>query len=169
MTAFRPDPKNIRPKKPKYNLRAQAKKKAKMNQDVDSGKIMQHSEGKRAIKRKKATGEYALFEMIWNTRPHHSELSGIPISYPHPSNFVHVLAKGQGKYPLFKLFEQNIVILTEFEHHLYDNGTEGQRNTYAKECAEMGHECDWNRLGKLALFLKNQYQTLEKVCHDQQQ
>lgn len=70
---------------------------------------------------KKPTGEKPMFENIWNSRPHKSEISETPIPEPSPFNFLHVIPKGQNKYPKFKLYEKNIVLGTYDEHHIWDN------------------------------------------------
>lgn len=91
---------------------------------------------------KKPTGEKVLFECIWNTRPHKSQLSGKKIPYPRPGNFAHLLPKG--KYPELRLVDINIVLLTTYEHFLFDQGTEEQRKKYAEE-----NHCDWGVIEKL--------------------
>ena len=70
---------------------------------------------------KKPTGEKIVFEQIWNTRPHKSQISGEPIYDAQPHNFMHILAKGQNKYPKFILLKENIVLATYEEHFLWDN------------------------------------------------
>lgn len=70
---------------------------------------------------KKSTGEKIVFEQIWNERPHVSQISGEPIREAKAINFMHVLAKGQNKYPKFKLLKQNILLVTDQEHHYWDN------------------------------------------------
>lgn len=69
----------------------------------------------------KNTGQSVVFEQIWNTRPHKSQISGEPIYDATPSNFMHILAKGQNKYPKFILLKENIVLATAEEHFLWDN------------------------------------------------
>ncbi|MES3018161.1 MAG: hypothetical protein V4721_10290 [Bacteroidota bacterium] len=76
---------------------------------------------KKYIFKKKPTGEKAVFEEIYEERPHASQVSGNPILYPTPSNFLHVLPKGKNKYPLFKLNKQNIILGTDDEHYLWDH------------------------------------------------
>lgn len=72
-------------------------------------------------KKKEPTGEKAVFQAIWNKRPHKSQISGEKIHDGKAVNFLHVLAKGQNKYPDFKLEEENIVLGTEEEHYIWDN------------------------------------------------
>ena len=52
-----------------------------------------------------------------------SEISGERIDDPTPANFAHILAKGQSKFPLFKLYEKNIMLMTFEEHDAWDNGS----------------------------------------------
>jgi DNA-directed RNA polymerase subunit RPC12/RpoP len=106
---------------------------------------------------KEPTGEKVMFEMIWNEREHKSFLTEQSLEgyFGHESwfaLFAHVLSKAQNKYPKFKLYKKNIVLLTPFEHHLLDHGTEKQREDYAKE-----YNCDWNKIYKLKEELKNEY------------
>jgi len=90
----------------------------------------------------KPTGEAVLFNTIWNTRPHKSQLSGKPIHEARPGNFAHIVAKG--KRPDLRLFENNIILLTIEEHSLLDQGTIKQREAYARE-----HNCDWSLIDKM--------------------
>ena len=77
---------------------------------------------------KKATGEKEVFKMIWDERPHRSQISGKVISEATPTNFLHVLPKAKNKYPEFKLLKQNIVLGTAEEHRLWDEERESIRD-----------------------------------------
>lgn len=81
----------------------------------------------------KTTGERALFDAIWSMREHTSYLTGKKLDcYSETfylNMFAHVLPKG--KYPDFRLFDKNIVLLTPEEHYLLDFGTEEQRQRYS--------------------------------------
>jgi hypothetical protein len=90
-------------------------------------------------------------------KPIVSFISGIPIYIPVSGNFMHILAKGQGKYPEYKFSRPNVVLGTEFEHHLFDNGTEDQRQRYAAEMALKGVTVDWQKLYDLRDELKLKY------------
>jgi hypothetical protein len=90
---------------------------------------------------RKPTGEMAFFETLWNVRERVSFLSGKPVSFS-PSTFAHVLPKS--KYPKLRLYDRNIIFLTQEEHTLLDAGTKEQRERYAKE-----YLCDWNSIYKL--------------------
>lgn len=94
------------------------------------------------------------YEEIWSERPHKSFISGEPILFPAPSNFLHVLAKGQNKYPKFKFYKKNIVLGTEYEHFLVDNGHDGLRKAYEKK-----YPGCWDNLGKLKEELLAEYAT----------
>ena len=98
----------------------------------------------------KTGGQKALFEMIWNTRERKSFISGLPITEPKASVFAHVIPKG--KYPRFRLYEKNIVLLTHDEHTLFDFGTEEQREQYARLTG-----ADWNKLYNLREELLREY------------
>lgn len=108
-------------------------------------------------KPKEATGEKILFETLFATRKHTSFISGLKIDDISHSNCAHVLAKGQNKYPKFKLLDRNIVFLTVLEHHLYDNGTIEQRQKYAEQMIKVGVVVNWKKLYDLRDELKNEY------------
>lgn len=59
-----------------------------------------------------------LFEYIWETRPHVSDVSGLPLlpkgHFKHHWQFAHVLAKGH--YPSYKLNPDNIMLMLPEEH-----------------------------------------------------
>lgn len=84
---------------------------------------MSYSKPKQSpIKKKipKATGELALFQAIWNTRPHICQVSGNPIKEFDVRCFMHVLSKKA--YPAYRLFDKNILLVTPDIHHEYDCG-----------------------------------------------
>lgn len=106
---------------------------------------------------KPPTGEKEVFEMIWGEREHVSFLSGEPLSAYEGhdswfSLFAHVLSKAQNKYPRYKLYKKNIILLTPFEHHLLDHGNSDQRKKYAEET-----KCDWSTIFNLEEELKDEY------------
>lgn len=59
-----------------------------------------------------------LFNYIWETRPHVSELTGKPLLPPNALKwhwqFLHILSKGS--YPKYKLREENIILALPEEH-----------------------------------------------------
>ena len=106
----------------------------------------------------KSTGQQDIFFQIWESQPHISFISKINILEPLASVFVHVLAKGMNKYYKFKLYRPNIVLMTPEEHHLYDNGSEEQREEYAhKMLTEHNVVVNWDKLYRLAESLKDTY------------
>lgn len=112
------------------------------------------------------TGEGILFKTIASTRKCVSFVSGQDIAkidgFIGINNFIHVLPKGQNKYPLFKLYEKNIVLGLWKEHDLYDKGTEEQRQKYAKEMLEdYGVIVDWDKLYALREELLQEYKLLK--------
>jgi len=74
-----------------------------------------------------------VFEEVWEESGHRSFLSGEYIRECTKSNLSHVLAKGLNKFPEFKYYKKNIVVLTMMEHHLFDNGSAEQRRKYGEE------------------------------------
>ena len=101
-----------------------------------------------------------MYYEIWQEREHISFLSGKSLESYFGTDyfrnmFAHVLAKGQNKYPRFKTYKKNIVLLTPYEHHLFDNGTIEQRQKYADETG-----CDWGKLYDLMNGLKDEYKRL---------
>jgi len=108
-------------------------------------------------KPREATGEAILFQALFTTRKHISFISGLPIENINHCNCAHVLAKGQNKYPKFKLLDRNIVFLTGEEHDLYDNGTEDKRREYEAFMHNHGLECNWKKLFDLRDELKKEY------------
>jgi hypothetical protein len=107
--------------------------------------------------KKKPTGEKIVFEQIWEEREHKSYLTGDSLDKYVQSDlwynlFAHVLAKG--KYPKYRLFKKNIVLLTPTEHRLLDQGTSDQRKKYADETG-----CNWNKIFELKDELYEEYKT----------
>ena len=108
---------------------------------------------KELSKKKKPTGEKAVFQLIWDKRPHKSQISGEPIREAKAINFLHVLAKGQNKYPDFKLEEENIILGTEEEHFIWDN---------ARHLIPKGHK-GWERMIEKEKLLKEKYRLLQQL------
>jgi hypothetical protein len=111
---------------------------------------------------RKQAGEAKLFDEIWDERPHFSFISGLPIFIqPHTAFwyncFGHVLSKAINKYPKYKLYKKNIVLLLPDEHLLYDMGSTYDRDRYHDKLAVHGVFCDWNKLFELKEQLKKQY------------
>lgn len=90
----------------------------------------------------KVTGELNLFKEIWGERPHISQLTGRPLKYFDVKYFAHIIAKS--KWEVGRLLKSNILILHPEEHNLLDQGTQKQRDEYAKKW-----NCDWNFIEEL--------------------
>jgi len=71
------------------------------------------------------------------------------------SLFAHVLAKNQGKYPYFKLYLKNIILLLPIEHTLLDQGSGKNRIDYAKR--NLPKKVDWGRIDVLRDELIEEY------------
>lgn len=111
---FSPDPKPPKKEKKKYFLKRTPIKK----------------------KVKKATGELEVFKMIWNERPHRSQISDEPLLFFDVWNFAHILPKKN--YEKLRLLKENIVLMTREEHKKYDFGstTNDKRFDWVREKAE---------------------------------
>ena len=90
--------------------------------------------------------ETEVFQHVWDTRPHMSFISGRGIPEFDYKCFAHILSKKQ--FPAFRFNPENIVLLTVYEHGLYDQGTAGRR---------LGYPADWKALNDLAIKLKIEY------------
>lgn len=97
---------------------------------------------------KKPTGEREVFEKIWAERPHCCQVTFEPIPGT-PTNFAHVLPKGMNKYPKFKLNPQNIILMSEGSHYLWDHNRKAILN-----------DPDWTWVFELEASLKEQYKLL---------
>ena len=107
-------------------------------------------------------GEAELYKIIWDSNEHKSFLSGRPINLIEGSSFwfnvfAHVLAKGKAKYPKFRLYSKNIIMLLPEEHFLLDHCPEEERKKYAEL-----HKCDWNKVYNLRDSLIEEYKTIFK-------
>jgi len=100
--------------------------------------------------KRKPTGEAELFAEILNERGRKSEISGTPLYHVGPENFIHILAKGQNKYPRFKLLKRNIVIGTAEEHREYDFGLHEKLRKLP----------EWKRIFELREQLIDEYKNL---------
>ena len=100
------------------------------------------------------TKEMQMFVDIWQNGPHVSLISGLPISYMNPKNFAHILPKGLNKYPHYKLNPENIALLTDEEHDVFDNGDITDREKYKRRYPQT----NWDKLYKLKDRLTKEYQ-----------
>lgn len=106
-------------------------------------------------------GEKALFKILWMLSNKKSYLSGLYLrdfeGTPFFWNcFAHVLAKNLSKYPYFRLYMKNVILLTPGEHALLDHGTEKAR----KEYTEKYPNADWSKIDNLKEELLSQYKSL---------
>ena len=107
-----------------------------------------------------------LYHKIWMERERVSFLTGEPLEYTYSTwlnMFSHCISKGKFKKFAFK--EENICLLQPIEHHLFDNGSDSQREKYKEEMAEKGIVVDWNKLFELEKKLWHQYKELDPSCH----
>lgn len=91
----------------------------------DEKKFSPPKEKKKLSKRREPTGELPLFREIYTERGGKCQITGVPLEF-HPSIFAHILPKGQGMFPRFKLYKPNIYLVQFRIHDLYDHGTEEQ-------------------------------------------
>jgi hypothetical protein len=109
--------------------------------------------------------EIMLFRMIWLRSNKRSFLTGLFLrdyeNSPLWANmFAHVLAKGQNKYPYFKYYARNIILLTPAEHGLLDQGTEEQQISYALDVEQASggkNTAAWNKIKELETELITEY------------
>jgi len=109
-------------------------------------------------------GESELFDIIWEQNEGKSFLTGKTIYIKQHSPlyyncFAHVLAKGLAKYPHFRLYSKNIILLTPDEHALLDQSSADKRFQYG-----IDNNCRWSKVLKLEEELKQEY--LEKIKSD---
>ena len=102
-------------------------------------------------KQLKPTGEAALFETIWNTRPRISFINGESLQSFTVDKFAHVLPKGV--YKLWKLNEKNIVLMTVGQHH--------RQHNVARSILEKEHP-GWIKFFKLQDELREEYNRIFK-------
>ena len=102
--------------------------------------------------------EWVAFRMLWSYMDKRSYLSNLFLrdffGGPYFLNcFAHVLAKAKNKYPHFRYYLRNIILLTPGEHTLLDQGTVEQRESYAKKV----ETADWSTIGVLKESLLQEY------------
>ena len=90
-------------------------------------------------KRRKPTGEKALFEAIWASRPHICQVSGEHLGdEPRVHFFSHILPKGL--FSKFRLYEKNIWLCSMEVHHLWETKAPSDLPPMFKEKLEMREE-----------------------------
>jgi len=102
--------------------------------------------------------QVSMFKYIWNTTKHKSYLSNHYLNYNEGDEFwynlfAHVLSKKQ--FPLFKLNQENVILLTPYEHTLLDHGTKAQRDKYSS---------NWWAVKEKATALWKQYKDIDPDC-----
>jgi len=84
---------------------------------------------RQAMQRKrKVTGELGLFREIAQERPHVCFVTGTPILRLTVWNAAHVLSKGA--FPKFRLKKENVVLVQQWVHDLYDHGDRSKLEKY---------------------------------------
>ena len=113
----------------------------------------------------KSTRELDRFREIWVERTHKSFLTNKPINIDIDPDtgefdielfvkfFAHVLPKG--RYSLYRLNKDNIILLLPYEHTLLDQGTKDQRKEYEKK-----YNCSFQIIYDLADKLRHTYNML---------
>jgi len=66
----------------------------------------------------KPSGELALFQSIWNSRPHKCSVTSNPLGEFNIWYFSHILPKSM--YPKFRLYDKNIVLKSAAMHHKWE-------------------------------------------------
>ena len=115
--------------------------------------------------------QLAIFKQIWILSSKQSFVSGLYLRDFMKTDlflncFAHVLPKAKNKYPYFKYYAGNIVLLTPGEHSLWDHGTEEARISYSLDLKEQSGgriEPDWEKLkareGELIKLYKKKFPT----------
>ena len=69
--------------------------------------------------------------------------------------FAHILPKG--RYPKYRTFRNNLILIHPIEHQKIDQGTAEQRERYKKEWEAKGYTVDWDIFYDLQFYLKQFY------------
>jgi len=101
---------------------------------------------------RQATGEMSLFESIAEKREWVDFVTGEKLWKLTPTQFLHVLPKALNKYPLFKLYEKNIVLGSDDTHFKWDNAPR----------SELRKDPRWNKMFELEEELKKEYAEWKK-------
>ena len=118
-----------------------------MDEELTPQRIMEISES-----------EWAAFKTLWKYMDKRSFLSELFLrdfyNGPYFLNcFAHVLSKAKNKYPHFRYYLRNIVLLSPGEHTLLDHGTIDQRDSYSKKVKA----ADWSKIAVLKESLVTEY------------
>lgn len=98
----------------------------------------------------KVSGELALFQSIWQTRPHICAVTGEKLGEFNPWFFSHILPKGM--YPKFRLYEKNIVLKSAEMHHKWETSAH----------SDLEKDPRWIPILKLREELLEEYRAIEK-------
>lgn len=96
---------------------------------------------------KEPTGEASMFEEIAEEREWICYVTGVTLFELKPSQFLHVLPKALNKFPLYKLYKENIVLGTDEIHFLWDKTPR----------SELKKDHRFDKLFELEAKLKAQY------------
>jgi hypothetical protein len=111
-------------------------------------------------------GKAPFFTAILEKRRHVSWLTNKPIELVSFTNCAHCVPAGDPKYQdLCELDEENVLLLTDYEHFLADHGTKSLREKYAEQCKEEGYNCDWSKWYNYKEMMKTKY---DEIINKQQ-
>lgn len=105
---------------------------------------------KKPLPPKKVTGEGAMFKAIWSKHKHISFIRDEQGKYinlgndAYAWNFAHVLCKKD--YPHFRLYDRNIVLLTQEQHYFWDQARH-----------QIKDDPEWKPMFALEAELKEEY------------
>lgn len=105
----------------------------------------------RKFKAKTPTGEREVFEQISFERDWRCFVTGQTLTELKASTFAHCLPKALNKYPLFKLYKPNIVLLSDEIHYAWD----------FKPRSELRKDPRFDKLFELEEQLKQEYKLLK--------
>ena len=105
------------------------------------------------------TSQVQMFKYIWRVTQHKSFLTKRYLDYTQGdeiwySLFAHVLSKNH--FPLFRLNEENIILLTPYEHILLDKSTKARRDKYS---------LNWWAVKEKAEMLWKEYNEIDPNCN----
>jgi len=105
----------------------------------------------RRVSSKKPTGEREVFAEIASERDWRCYVTGVELKELKASTFAHCLPKALNKYPLFKLYKPNIVLLADEIHYAWD----------FKPRSELKKDPRFDKLFALEEELKEEYKLLK--------
>ena len=125
----------------------QRKKSAEKNKDKPK-KVYKQLKRTPLTYKRKVTGEGELMRGMWDSMDEHkSFINGERIHEFNVGNFAHVLPKAQNRYPKFKLYEDNIKLLTFEQHFLWDKSSR----------EDLRKLPEWDKMFKLEAELIEEY------------